>query len=464
MRKFLLFVLLLQSCTVLNESSPKSEAKTEIFDDNTLLSCGYDSYDEAQKEAYYMALDADSTQNIKSRFRSHCLSGSLNDACIDEFDVTTVMNDSKFVDVKQVGNCYAFKFKKTKKLTKKESADHNSLFQNSHSIKGESIVRLNIVNSTTLVKTNIDGSDYWINGQKDFEFIGPKKLTVKITDDRYLPETFSIDIPKHPVIITKNISLVLNPEKKAKKKTVGKGFVRYDKEPQNAESDEDQYRFIILKNKSEIDASKTSRKSKHTKLSAEEILSGATIGVEITKSEDDSRTIILSSNKVYNHLPEGVLIDKSMCVDSKLVVTLYGEEYSKIVTLRYPFNSCVDEDGTMSHNVIGAFEFDGSHCEFNTDYELPCDDYTKPPPKYGPYGPFPGSFHHFVARHSRKLTSVWNKSYTNMKKSFCYYYSECRGLNSKTPLEEINASSVINGKFRVTKVEMSFQSGKPKSW
>ena len=431
MRLFLLFtILFINGC-----ASLKQEATIDILDDKTLLACNYSSLDEAKIIAYHTALDISSSQNISANSRTSCQSSRLFGGCVNELDISNIMNDTKVVNTKKVGACYAFIFKKAKNFTKVQLSEHNGSYDNSHSLKGESVLRINIINSSTLVKTKIDGEVYWINGQRDFEFYGPKTLNIEIVDDRFVQKKLTVFISRKPQIITKNISVVLkdNFSKENKNNSIGKGFSVITSLKN----------YYVIKNTNQFDASYIARQNGRKHLKAKDISTDASIGISITNLDSDNKRFIVFSipksiedsikfywmgMSVYGKTPKGLGPNINQCVNNKLVMTVYGEEFSKIVTIRLPFTTCIDGD----YKYFLKFGENGfsSGCEFNRTY---CNN----------------EFNNFT-RHSTKLTNISNEPVHNES----LLESSARNVDH---LGEIKAITKLKGKFNITKVELKVQ-------
>ena len=92
--------------------SIKENGTVKVINNNTIKACGYSSLDTARQEAYALSLDMNSTQDIKGVSNMSCVTGAMNNGCLHEYNLSTVMADKKLVNTKKEKDCYTFTFKK----------------------------------------------------------------------------------------------------------------------------------------------------------------------------------------------------------------------------------------------------------------------------------------------------------------------------------------------------------------
>ena len=90
--------------------SIEEKGSITVVNNNTLKACNYGTLEAARHNAYLTALDIQSKQNISAKIQTTCVEGSLNSGCMNELDVSSVMNDTKFVNTTKRDNCYIFTF------------------------------------------------------------------------------------------------------------------------------------------------------------------------------------------------------------------------------------------------------------------------------------------------------------------------------------------------------------------
>lgn len=232
--------------------SIRENGEVKVVNDNTIRACGYSSIDTARQEAYALALDMNSTQDIKGASTVSCVNGAMSNGCLHEYNLSTVMADKKLVGTKKENDCYVFTFKKMNNFKSVKSTDAYSSYSRAYSREGESVVNINIVNAGTSVRAKMNGKEIWIHKNDNFEVVGPKDVTFEIIDQRFEYKKFTIKVPKEPKIITKNISLVQLKRKMKKRVEIGAGFERQDYKTGDTANDE---RIIVLKNRHQIDPS-----------------------------------------------------------------------------------------------------------------------------------------------------------------------------------------------------------------
>lgn len=230
--------------------SIKENGTVKVINNNTIKACGYSSLDTARQEAYALSLDMNSTQDIKGVSNMSCVTSAMNNGCLHEYNLSTVMADKKLVNTKKEKDCYTFTFKKMNNFKSVKSSDTYSSFTRPYSREGESIVNINIVNANTSVRAKMDNKEIWIHKNDNFEVIGPKDVTFEVIDQRFEYKKFTIKVSKEPKIITKNISLVQIKRKMKKQVEVGAGFERQDYKTGDTADDE---RIIVLKNRHQFD-------------------------------------------------------------------------------------------------------------------------------------------------------------------------------------------------------------------
>lgn len=202
-----------------DEVSIEEKGTVKVINNNTIKACGFSSLDTARQEAYALALDTQSTQDITGSSRLSCQKGSWNDGCVQELNSYSVMTDKKIVNTVKEGDCYLFSFKHVGDLKQVQSFEAYASFNRTNSIDGESLLQINFVNVNSSVRVKMNGKDMFINKDDKFEIKGPKDVTVEVIDSRFNYKSFTIKVPKAPKLITKNVSLV-QMRRKADRKSV----------------------------------------------------------------------------------------------------------------------------------------------------------------------------------------------------------------------------------------------------
>ena len=208
--------------------SIKENGSVKVINKNVIKACNFSSLDTARQEAYALALDTNSTQNISGNSRISCQQGSWNAGCVQELDSYSVMYDKKLVNTEKQNDCYIFTFKHVAGLKQTQSSETYSSFNRTNSKRGESLLKINFVNVNSSVRVKFNGKDIYINNNDEFEIVGPKDIKVEVIDARFSYKSFTIKIPKTPKLITKNISLVQLKRKETSRKEVGAGFEKQD--------------------------------------------------------------------------------------------------------------------------------------------------------------------------------------------------------------------------------------------
>lgn len=314
--------------------SIEENGTVSIINKNTIKACGYSSLDTARQEAYALALDMNSTQDIKGTSNMSCQQGSMNSGCLHEYNLSSVMSDKKLVNTVKEKGCYKFTFKKMNSFKSVKSAETYSSFARPYSRDGESLVRIYFVNANTDVRAKMNGQEIWIRKDKDFEIVGSQDVTFEIIDQRFEYKRFTIKVPKSPRIITKNVALVQLKRKANKRIEIGAGFERQDYKSGDKATDP---RRILLRNRHSIDPSNSKIVNVHS-------------GVEFKL---EYRYFDYTDNAGYQHSGTAIWLFDNFTYDPLKVnqnntrgisfnevimkVVVYGENLKKVSTFYIPY-------------------------------------------------------------------------------------------------------------------------------
>ncbi|MCQ2966643.1 MAG: hypothetical protein MJ250_07920 [Alphaproteobacteria bacterium] len=190
---------------------------------NTVTVCNVKQVSSAKEIAIQTMVAHVNKTKISSSSRVECHDTENSEGCIYEIETTSKsIAKADSIETQTLNNdCFLFTFNNiSSKGTVIKNIDHLSAFDKTDTYDNTSYVTINVVNTNYAVDAFINGKYYVVNTGYPLKFKGPLKLNVVVDHPSFQSKHFEINIPEKPQYITRNVSLI--PVDRSKEKAVKK--------------------------------------------------------------------------------------------------------------------------------------------------------------------------------------------------------------------------------------------------